>query len=333
MRTKIVYIITSSLDDIYWEEGWVSAWSTRYHNPEAHIVLVSDKETLDVAEGSYRKKSLALFDEKITVDFDDGIAQIQRSRWIKTSLCKYVRGNFLYIDTDTVITGRLDEVDDWNFDIGMVYDGHFPNKMSSESVQRYEKAYKQTPPNTVSCFNSGVIFAKDNEKACQFFQQWHDNWRKLGDIIKYTDQTPLVRTIIEHGNPITEVSGIYNCQVFFSIKYLHRAKVIHFFNLCRLYFSEVSPIMKRSTFQRIKDAQGLDKDLQQMIINCKTQFEESLTPMNKDVLLLLESTVIQYVLFPIFQKKRSFFLRADNCLHSICRVLYWLYIKLKSSLS
>lgn len=94
-----------------------------------------------------------------------------------------------------------------------------------------------------------------------------------------------------------------------------------------------APFMERSTFQRIKDAHGLDKDLQQMIINCKTQFEGSLTPMNKDVLLLLESTIIQFVLFPIFQKKRSFFLRADKLLHSICRVLYWLYIKLKSPLS
>ena len=213
----------------------------------------------------------------------------------------------------------------------MVYDGHH-HIMPPFIFQLYEKAYKQTPPNNHSCYNGGVIFAKDNEKACQFFQQWHDNWRQLGDIIKYTDQTPLVRTIIEQGNPITEISGIYNCQVRYSIKYLNQAKIMHFFNICWLYCYEV-PFMERSTFQRIKDAQGLDKDLQQMIINCKTQFEESLTPMNKDVLLLLESTVIQFVLFPIFQKKRSFFLRADNCLHSICRVLYWLYIKLKSSLS
>jgi hypothetical protein len=330
MKTKIVYIITSSLNDIYWEEGWVSVWSARYHNPEAHIVLVSDKETLDVAEGSFRKKSLELFDEKITVDYDDGITQKQRSRWIKTNLRKYVRGDFLYIDTDTVITDKLDEVDDWNYDLGMVYDGHFPHKMTPISVQHYEKAYKQTPPNNVSYYNSGVIFAKENEKTSQFFQQWHDNWRKLGDIIQYTDQTPLLRTVIEHGNPITEISGIYNCQALFPNKYLYRAKIMHFFHLGQYTFSAISPFMRKTTFQRIKDAQGIDKDFQQMIINCKAEIEETSVPVNEDVLRFLESTIIQFLLFPFYLKKRSFFLRADKLLHSICRVLYRMYIRLKS---
>ena len=75
----------------------MSAWSARYHNPEAHIVLVCDKETLDTAEGSYRAKSLELFDEKITVDFEDSITQKQRSRWIKTNLREYVLSYCLYL--------------------------------------------------------------------------------------------------------------------------------------------------------------------------------------------------------------------------------------------
>jgi hypothetical protein len=321
MKTKIVYVVTSSSDDVFWEEAWVSAWSSRYHNPDAHIALVCDKETLESAKESYRAKSLEIFDETITVDFDPGISQKQRSRWLKTNLREYIRGDFLYIDTDTVITGCLNEIDDWNFDIGMVKNEHHSRSVSPFCIQLYEKAYKETLPVDVPYYNAGVMFVKDTEKAKSFFCEWHQNWRKLGDIIDYTDQTPLVRTIIENGSPITEISGVYNCQISLSVKYLHHAKIIHFFHCWFHPFTAVSPFMDKLTYKGVKDRQGIDDELKQKIINCNNEFEETSAPFSEDVLSFLDSTTIRFVLLPLFFKKRTFYQRADKIVHFIYKLV------------
>ena len=328
MNTKIVYVITSSLNDIYWEEGWVSVWSARYHNPEAHITLVCDRETSDTAQGSYRAKSLDLFDEKITVDFEDGITKKQRSRWIKTNLREYVKGDFLYIDTDTVITDKLDEIDDWDIDIGMVRDGHRSHKQTLEAVHRYEKAYQQALPIAEPYYNGGVIFAKDNERVRSFYHQWHQNWLKLEEKVDYTDQTPLARTNMELGYPISEISGNYNCQISVSIRYLSIAKIIHFYHVWWNNFSIISPFMDQNTYMRVKDNHGIDEDMQKMIINCKTEFEVTSVPINDDLFTFLSSTTIRFILLPLFVKKRSFYLHVDKFVHSLCRVLYRLHIRI-----
>ena len=327
MKTKLVYIVTSSLEDIYWEEAWVSAWSTRYHNPDARIALVCDKETLETAKKSYRAKSLELFDETITVDFDPEISNKQRSRWIKTNLREYIRGDFLFIDSDTIITDSLNEIDDWNFDIGMVCDNH-SRSISPFMEKYYEKAYKQVFPVDVPYYNSGVMFVKDNEKTNAFFHQWHQNWRGLGDVVEYTDQTPLARTVIDYGHPITEISGAYNCQISVSIKYLHQAKIIHSYHTWWHSYSTVSPFMQITTYERIKEKQEIDEDLKQRILNCKAEFTEISVPYNEEILHFLASTTVRFVLLPLFIKKRNFYQRADKVVHSICKILYRLHIRL-----
>ena len=179
MKTKLVYIITSSLDDIFWEEAWASAWSARYHNPDAHISLVCDKMTLDTAKNSYRQKSLELYNETVAIDFDEKITKKQRSRWLKTNLREYIRGDYLYIDSDTIITDSLKEIDGWNFDIGMVLNQHRLKSFSPQSIEYYEMAYGQALPVDVPYYNGGVIFAKDSEKAKAFYQQWQENCHKV----------------------------------------------------------------------------------------------------------------------------------------------------------
>lgn len=328
MKTKLVYVITSSLDDVYWEEGWVSAWSARYHNPEAHIVLVCDKDTLDTAEGSYRAKSLELFDEKITVDFNPEVRNKQRSRWIKTNLREYVKGDFLFIDTDTVITDKLDDIDDWDIDLGMVNDEYRLQSQKDYNVHLYEMAYGQTISLDVPYFNSGVIFAKDTKKVYTFYQRWHKNWRELGNVVDYTDQTPLTRTNMELGNPISKISGIYNSQISFSIKYLHLAKIMHFIHNWWNDEYPVSPFLGKTIYQMIKDRQGMGEDIQNLVINCKSSFDVKSVPLFGDVIPFLSSTTIRFVLLPLFLKKRKLYYRVDKFVHFLCRILYRLHIRL-----
>ena len=328
MKTKIVYIIASSLDDIYWEEAWVSAWSARYHNPDAHIALVCDKETLETAKKSYRSKSLELFDETITVDFDCGISNKQRSRWMKTNLREYVKGDFLFIDTDTVITDKLDEIDDWDIDIGMVYSEHRSCYQSDYYNNLYKMAYGHPLPFDMPYYNSGVIFAKDNENVYTFYQRWHQHWQELGNKVCFTDQTPLSKTNMELGYPISEISGVFNCQISSSIKYLHLAKIMHFFHCWWYDDCPISPFMGLSIYYKIKDRQGMDEDIQRTIIYCKSSFDVRSAPVSGDLIPFLNSTTIRFVLLPLFLKKRKLYQRVDKFIHLFCRVLYRLHIRI-----
>ena len=63
MKTKIVYDIISGLNDIYFEQVWASAWSLKHHNPNAYVIVLTDKETNDTILSESRKGSLAYIDE------------------------------------------------------------------------------------------------------------------------------------------------------------------------------------------------------------------------------------------------------------------------------
>lgn len=45
MRTKIVYVLVSSEKDIYLEQAWVSFYSLKHFNNDAHVVIVCDNNS------------------------------------------------------------------------------------------------------------------------------------------------------------------------------------------------------------------------------------------------------------------------------------------------
>ena len=102
MTTKIVYVLTSSSKDTYLERTLISAFSARLHNPDATLLVVTDQVTMDNLKGKRAeiKKYVTYF---IVVDIPAEYNNMQKSRYIKTNLRKFVKGNFLYIDCDTVI--------------------------------------------------------------------------------------------------------------------------------------------------------------------------------------------------------------------------------------
>ena len=86
--------------------------------------------------------------------------------------------------------------------------------------------------------------------------------------------------------------------------------------------------MQKTTYERIKEKQEIDEDLQQRILNCKAEFTEISVPYNEEILHFLASTTVRFVLLPLFFKKRNFFQRADKVVHFICKILYKLHIRL-----
>ena len=109
MKTPILYVLTSSENDLYLEELWVSLFSLHYFNKEVTVKVLSDESTAKRIKA--RPELCAMIDDLYPVDVPQDYPAKERSRFIKTNIRNLVEGDFLFIDTDTVICAPLDEVD------------------------------------------------------------------------------------------------------------------------------------------------------------------------------------------------------------------------------
>ena len=329
MNTKIVYVATSSLNDIFWEQMWVSVWSLKHHNPACHVVLVTDEETYGVAKNSYRASSLDLIDEVLPYAFEKDYPQKKRSRFLKLKLRQLISGNFLYIDSDTVVTADMSEIDTWDIHLGLVYDQHENPRPMPMNIKGYQKLYGVELSRTDHYYNGGLIFAKDDEVARDFFERWYSNWTKAGNLFDYRDQPPLAQTVLEMGNPVTPLSGIYNCQVLTGVRYLHEAKIIHFFNNPWVLPTQVHPLLNKETYRSVVAEKGLSDELIHLVLNCKSEFYSISFPVGIEGAFFLRSYIVR-VLYNLYEHKRGLF----KCIDKVAKILRdtFYYLKYKSFL-
>lgn len=306
MNTKIVYAVTSTDKDVFWDQLWVSVWSLKYYNPTTYVVVITDEESLEIVKNSYRKDSLALIDEVIPVKFEKDYTKKRRSRWIKINSRELVSGDILYVDSDTVITGDISDIDSFSFDIGMVYDMHeHPRPIPLPRIP-FRKAYGTELDKNAVYFNGGLFYAKDNGSSRHFFKKWYDNWLLAGDVLDYRDQHALAKTVIELNNPVTPISGIYNCQPLSGIKYLYSAKIVHFFNNPWLFKTDIHPLFKKETYERIKEDAGISDDFKLLILDCKSLFSSISSPVGKNEAAFIRSNLIQMCYFLYTNHKKIY---------------------------
>lgn len=279
MGLKIVYDVISGEKDNYFEQAWASMFSLRHFNPDAHIVLLTDDSTVQTIEKTYRKKAKQLIDDIVVVPFEKQYSNKEKSRWIKTSMRQLVNGDFLFIDADTIVAGALDKsyFDGFPNFIGAVLDYNCSSRIVCHSgifkimyVNRLKSIYGIDYNEGTDVYNSGVLFVRDVPEAYALFDAWHKNWLIANDKGVCLDQLPLVKTCQDMGNPIRSMSGIYNCQVKFSIQYLHEAIILHTFS--HQQDSSLSPILGSYLYDEIKRLQDLNDKIKGIILNAKDTF-------------------------------------------------------------
>lgn len=230
MKTKIVYVITSNEKDIYLEQTYLSVYSLRMHEKDAHVVLLTDNKTNETLTEN-RAKILELITEKVVVNFDERYGNMQRSRFLKTSMRNLIEGDFLYIDGDTLINDSLAEIDNCPFDIGAVEDAHRPldKHYGKEKLTRQAAELGFDFEEEQYYFNGGVFYVKDNVRTREFFQRWHENWMFSVEKGINLDMPALIRTNIESEHLIRKIGGEWNCQLMYGFNYYTNAKIIHYF--------------------------------------------------------------------------------------------------------
>lgn len=252
MKTKIVYILVSSSDDIYLEQAYVSMYSVKYYMPDAHIFLLMDRQT-EMSLTSVRSGGLKYVDEVISVDVEKDYSPQQRSRILKTSVRKYVEGDFLFIDTDTIVTKPLYKIDFMKSDLAACWDTHAPflenpyRNMCIEHGKRLgwpiekEKVY----------FNTGVIYVKDNEYTHKFYELWNMNWLEGCKKGVNMDQPSFAQTNYMFGHPVQTLDDVWNCELKHGIRFLKDAKIVHYLctNVSKGDDKQIFVLNERRTFE------------------------------------------------------------------------------------
>ncbi|MDD6889866.1 MAG: glycosyltransferase [Bacteroidales bacterium] len=326
MVTKIVYILISTERDTYLEQLWYSLYSLRLHNKEANVVLLTDKATEETLVGLRAgiKEYLTAIQ---VVDVPESYTPKERSRFIKTTFRKHIDGPILFLDTDTIIAEDLSTVDLIESDVACVLDYHAQlDRLIEGKVirKRMNDIFGLNVQHENSYFNSGVMLVKDTPIAHRLFDEWHKNWKIAAfDKGQCYDQPALMASDLACGHVIKELPGIWNCQVLTSIQYLHRAKVIHFFNNTWEGKSEWSPFFDDEIYLQLKRSGKISAQIKEYLSDPKSAFSSPtyFTSKARNEFML---TLVGATLYSGY-KQNGFFYRMVNmlcvCRYAIIRML------------
>ena len=200
---------------------------------------------------------------------------MQQSRYLKTQLRQLVKGDFLYLDSDTLVCESLEEIDKTDAEIAMVSNGNgdllredsFQSEMSQ--IAGFGKQCGEP------IFNGGVLFCRECVSATKLFESWHRFWLQSVKNGVSKDQPSLCYANSYCGHPIRELSGIWNCQLVSPSHkdYFDRSKVLHYWYSVKVE----SKIGIRLLLTQIKENGFVTKSVASVASNPRTIGYTSLT--------------------------------------------------------
>lgn len=293
MKTKIVYTVVSTDKDIYLEQAMLSIYSVRKLHPDVNIVLVTDNVTEDTLVGN-RATINNMIDEKIVVDREPSFSGKESAFFIKTNLRELLSGDFLFIDTDTLIVDRLDEIDNCQYEVAAVPDVHvsFKKHFGYEGYLHLFNTLGFELRND-TYFNSGVMYVKDTPRAHLLYRRWNESYRSLMKECFY-DQPHLAKADSEV-KVLSEIDGTWNCQIMCGLRYLPSAKIIHYFasNFIGVKGEKPYKLMDSRIFKKIKE-NGLDSSFADKFIEkAKVNWSECVEVIGGNDLVLLHSDTMK----------------------------------------
>ena len=256
MKTKLLYVLVSSPEDNYLEMAHISITSAKYHMPDCHIALLVDEKT-DSFMDENRRKILKNVDEYVVIPLSDTTAN-ERSRLIKCNARNYIKGDFLYIDLDTIVVKPLYEIDNVKASIAAVNNFHID--FSNKSLRLWHdieislcKELGFPIEEEKDFFNGGVVFAKDDDVAHQFYDMWLDEYElsKKKGIMK--DQPSLMKTNYQMGHVIKHLENVWNVQIAYGMKYLKDAKICHYFTSGNRVGAQSFVLKQKESFDPLKE--------------------------------------------------------------------------------
>ncbi|MCL2242944.1 MAG: glycosyl transferase [Treponema sp.] len=273
---KIVYVLTSSQDDHYYEQFFLSVVSLRLYNPGSHVIALIDSITKENLKGK-RSGYEQYVTETIIITAPGELSQKEVSRWIKTSINNYVSGDFLYIDCDTVISGVIEYDFPSEINIGAILDTHVPLSKHHLALhfEDEDKKLKFTSSfETGKRYNGGVIFCRYSQECNEFFSRWHSLWMYSNKNGNHHDMPALNQANHEMGGIIKELYGEWNCQITHNgLPFLYNARIIHYYATAFNFIECPYLPGSRAVLSSVKDAGYISPQVMELLKNPKTAFE------------------------------------------------------------
>lgn len=309
MRLKYVYVLISCEKDFYAEQAALSMHSLRLHHPDSCIVLVTDDSTLASLSGG-RSLIKNYVNEYVVINPPADFSLKQKSRFLKTTLRQNLQGDFLFLDCDTIVMGSLDALDDITCDVAAVYaehtnspDVYYHHRNHWDSNGQHwhmTKYYHQrvVPPAErydirFHC-NSGVMLCRDTERAHRLFETWHQFWLESSTRYGYhSDQCDLWRADASLGGILTELDGIYNCQIIYTkiaLRYLFECKILHYFSTSKQY--GYIPFKQAEVLEKIRE-NGITSDIETEMLHLKKDYLEHFVILKDEELKIYETPVVK----------------------------------------
>lgn len=211
-KNSIIYVLTSEGNDIYSLMTRVSIASIRITNSHYQIILVCDSET---------QKNLKLKNDIILKEVDEIVSfnvnsesATYRNRDIKTRLKTLIPGKILFLDSDTIIRGSLDDIFKIQAEIALA-PNHSSNIYGKQIWNEDKLAISDLGwvVNENVYYNGGVIFYNDKQKTIEFSDIWYKKWKySFEKTNRYRDQPALNCSIYESGIEIQTLDHKYNYQ-------------------------------------------------------------------------------------------------------------------------
>lgn len=275
---KYVYVLTSSEKDYYYEQFLLSIASMRLYNHDAEIIVLIDEKTKQGLTDKRSGYSKYVSETKV-ISVPDEYPQKQASRWIKTSINNYVSGDFLFIDCDTIITGKLAPVFPPELNIGAVLDTHITleeHHLRNYFTAEVKKAGFSAPFTKNTYFNSGIIFYRDNPSSQDFFNHWHKLWTDSNKKGVSVDQPSFNQADCDLHNIITELSGIWNCQISHNgLNYFYNAKIIHYYATSLLLLASPYKLASSGVLLSIKETGNISAETDKLLKQPLAAFDDN----------------------------------------------------------
>lgn len=227
---QFTYVLTSDGRDVHADMTYVSMAFLKRVHPEARVLLLCDARSHGALVGAGHPV-LGLADEVVPVETPEG-SPGYRNRSVKTRQRQIVGGDFVYLDADTLVIRRLDEMLACASPVAGVTNFNGTNRL--EELTRWERDFIREigwPDPEKPFVNGGVLLLRDHPATHRFGALWHERWQELCRATgRHYDQPALNRALCDSGVDYALLNHRFNAQVIARPRLAPGACVWHFFN-------------------------------------------------------------------------------------------------------
>jgi lipopolysaccharide biosynthesis glycosyltransferase len=232
-----VYVLTSDGKDKFLDMTYLSASMIRYIHPDARITILCDETSYQPVINS-RHALLKTVDDFLSCPTPDFPASY-RNRYVKCRMRQLVKGDFLYLDSDTLARKSLESLFEIkeSFAAANNHNRELPENFGWNDKDVYDKIGWTYPEKHY--LNGGLQFWRDADAAYRLAELYIEKWTILQQAGFHFDQPALNAAIVEWKGEYRVLDNKFNAQIRADLRSGIDASLWHYYQT-----NTTSPVYK-----------------------------------------------------------------------------------------